>query len=69
MRYFGLLAPTVKGRIGITLFALSNSTRRSKPKQQSWAASVLKHFGRDPLRDAHGQRMRWIGSLAAKDVQ
>jgi Putative transposase len=51
MRYFGVLAPTVKGRIGITVFALSNSTRRSKPKQQSWAASVLKHFGRDPLRD------------------
>jgi hypothetical protein len=54
MRYFGLLAPTVKGRIGITVFALSNSTRRSKPKQQSWGASVLKHFGRDPLRDADG---------------
>lgn len=35
MRYFGLRAPTVKGRIGITVFALSNSTRRSKPKRQS----------------------------------
>jgi Putative transposase/Transposase zinc-binding domain len=63
MRYFGLLAPTVKARIGITVFALSNSTRRSKPKRQSWTASVQKHFGRDPLRDANGLRMRWIGSL------
>jgi hypothetical protein len=69
MRYFGLLAPSVKGRIGITVFALSNSTRRSKPKRQSWAVSVLKHFGRDPLRDANGQLMRWIGSLPPKDVQ
>ena len=69
MRYFGLLAPTVKGRIGITVFALSNSTRRSKPKRQSWAASVQKHFGRDPLRDANGQQMRWIGSLPPKDMQ
>jgi hypothetical protein len=69
MRYFGLLAPSVKGKIGITVFALSDSTRHSKPKRQSWAASVLKQFGKDPLRDANGQQMRWIGSLTAKDVQ
>lgn len=69
MRYFGLLAPTVKGLITPAVFALSNSTRRPKPKRQSWAASVQKHFGRDPLKDAKGQRMRWIGSLAARDAQ
>jgi hypothetical protein len=69
MRYFGLLAPIVKGRIGNTVFAFSNSTRRSKPKRQPWATSILKHFGRDPLKDAKGQRMRWIGSLAATDAQ
>ena len=66
MRYFGLLAPTVKGLIAPAVFALSNSTRRPKPKRQSWAASVQKHFGRDPLKDANGQRMRWIGSLPPK---
>jgi hypothetical protein len=69
MRYFGLLAPTVKAATGAVVFALSNSPRRAKPKRQFWAASLQKHFGRDPLRDAKGQRMRWIGSLAAKDVQ
>jgi hypothetical protein len=69
MRYFGLLAPTVKSATGAVVFALSNSPRRAKPKRQSWAASLQKHFGRDPLTDAKGQSMRWIGSLPAKDLQ
>ena len=67
--YFGLLAPTVKAATGAVVFALSNSPRRAKPKRQSWAASLQKHFGRDPLKDAKGQRMRWIGSLPAADFQ
>jgi hypothetical protein len=46
-----------------------HSPRRAKPKRQSWAASLQKHFGRDPLKDAKGQRMRWIGSLPAADFQ
>ena len=63
MRYFGLLAPTVKGRIAAAVFALSNSTRRARPKRQSWAASIQKHFGKDPLKDSQGNRMRWVASL------
>ena len=31
----------------------------SKPSRQSWAESLRKHFGVDPLIDLHGQRMRW----------
>jgi hypothetical protein len=69
MRYFGLLAPTVKAATGAVVFALSNSPRLAKPKRQSWAASLQKHFGRDPLKDAKGHRMRWIGSLPAADFQ
>jgi hypothetical protein len=68
MRYFALLAPTVKAGTAATLFALSNSTRRAKPRRQSWAASVQKRFGKDPLKDSQGNRMRWVGSLRAKDV-
>jgi len=60
MRYFGLLAPRTKHTTSAVVFALGQQPR-SRPPRQRWAASLIKHFGVDPLRDACGHRMRWVG--------
>ncbi len=65
IRYFGLLAPRSKGRTSAALFVLLGQQKRPRPQRLSWAKSVLKHFGVDPLVDGHGQRMHWVGRLKA----
>ena len=59
IRYFGLLAPRVKGRTHDAVFALLGQERLGKPRPLRWAASMKKSFGVDPLLDREGQRMRW----------
>ena len=63
IRYFGLLAPRTKARTHDTVFALLGQARRGKPRRLSWAASLKKSFGVDPLLDSRGERMRRIGRL------
>ena len=63
IRYFGLLAPRTKARTHDTVFALLGQARRGKPQRLSWAASLKKSFGVDPLLDSRGERMRRIGRL------
>ncbi len=60
IRYFGLLAPAGKHRLSTGLFALLEQAQRSRPKRLSWAKSIEKDFGYNPLIDSHGQRMRWV---------
>jgi hypothetical protein len=60
IRYFGLLAPGVKGRTDVGLFAVLGQPKRPRPARLGWAASLKRDFKRDPLVDASGQRMRWI---------
>lgn len=62
-RYFGLLAPAAKAQIGADLFGLLGQEKRPRPRRLSWAASIQKEFGRDPLVDTKGQRMHWIRRL------
>jgi hypothetical protein len=61
MRYFGLLAPRMKRRTSAAVFALFGQQARPRPPRQSWVASIRKHFGVDPLRDAFGKQMHWVG--------
>jgi hypothetical protein len=61
MRYFGLLAPRTKRLTSAAVFALLGLQPRPKPPRQRWAASLIKHFGVDPLIDAFGHRMKWVG--------
>jgi hypothetical protein len=61
MRYFGLLAPRTKRATSAAVFALLGQQPRPKPPRQRWAASLKKHFGVDPLIDAFGHRMKWVG--------
>lgn len=59
IRYFGLLAPRVKGQSHDVVFALLGQQRLAKPSRQKWAASIQRAFGVDPLLDGEGQRMHW----------
>ena len=63
IRYFGPLAPRVKGRTHDAVFALLGQERLGKPRRLLWAASLKKSFGVDPLQDSEGQRMRWSHRL------
>ena len=63
IRYFGLLAPRTKARTHDIVFALLGQERLGKPWRLSWAASIRKYFGVDPLLDRQGERMVWAGRL------
>lgn len=63
IRYFGLLAPRSKGRTSAALFALLGQKKRPRPPWLSWANSLRKHFGVDPLVDSNGLSMHWVGRL------
>jgi Putative transposase/Transposase zinc-binding domain len=63
IRYFGLLAPRSKGQTSAALFLLLGQKKRPRPRRLSWANSLWKDFGVDPLRDSRGQAMHWVGRL------
>jgi hypothetical protein len=63
MRYFGLLSPRSKHYTSPALFVLLRQTKRPRPPRLSWADSIWKYFGIDPLLDSHGQRLIWVGRL------
>ena len=49
MRYFGLLAPRRKSRTSAALFGLLGQEKRARPHWLSWANSLRKYFGVNPL--------------------
>jgi hypothetical protein len=62
-RYFGLMAPGTKSQSSAALFALLGQIKRPRPPHLAWAASIRRDFGRDPLLDSTGKRMRWVGRI------
>ena len=66
IRRFGLLAPRAKAVTSAAVFALLDQTRRPSPRRLSWAFSIQRDFGIDPLRDSQGRAMRWAGRLSAR---
>lgn len=66
IRYFGLLAPRSNSQLLDAIFALLAQKRRQKPARISWAYSLRKSFGVDPLRDGTGSKMHWVGRLSAR---
>jgi hypothetical protein len=46
---------------GATAEALLGQQLQPEPPTQRWAASLIKHVGVDPLVDASGDRMQWVG--------
>ena len=69
IRYFGLLAPRSKRQTSAALFALLGQQKHPRPKRLSWANSLRKHFGVDPLIDSRGQQMHWIARLRPMEQQ
>ena len=64
IRYFGPLAPRVKGLTHDAVFALLGQGRLGKPRRLRWAASLHKSFGVDPLLDRDGHSiMHWVGRM------
>jgi len=63
IRYYGLWAPSAKGKTSAAIFVLLKQQKRSRPRRLSWRRSLQKYFGRDPLVDSYGQCMHWIGRL------
>jgi len=61
VRYYGLLAPRSRSRVFAIMFKLLGQTRRPRPRRMSWAAMILKYFGRNPLLDSSGKLMKYIG--------
>lgn len=65
MRYFGLLAPRSKRQTSPALFALLKQKIRPRRPRLSWADSLGRDFGVNPLVDSRGQRMLWVGRWKA----
>ena len=66
VRCFGLFAPRALRQTSAAIFAILGQERRSRPKPRRWADSLKRDFGRDPLLDQTGRRMKWVRRLAPK---
>ena len=66
VRSFGLFAPRLLSQTSAAIFVLIGQTQRPRPKPRPWAVSLKRDFGRDPLLDGAGKRMRWIRRLPPK---
>jgi hypothetical protein len=62
MRYFGLLAPRSRMLLS-AVFALLKQEKCPRPKRPSFADSLYRTFGNNPLIGRDGQRMRWVGRM------
>jgi Putative transposase len=61
VRNFGLFAPRAVRHFFDAVFAVLGQERSLRPKPRPWAESINRDFGRDPLLDSKGMRMRWVG--------
>ncbi len=65
-RYFGLLAPRSRARKMAGVFAVLKQQATARLERESWADSMTRCFGVDPLCDRNGERMRLIGRRAPR---
>ncbi len=63
---FGLFGPRAVGKISVAVLGLLNQEPRPRPKPRRWADSIKRDYGRDPLLDDTGKRMRWARRIAPK---
>ena len=69
VRYYGLLAPRAKSKTLSALFCFFGQTKRAKPQRLSWAMSIERSFGINPLADSKGARMRPTAILIPNTVR
>ena len=63
VRYFGLLAPRALSCTSAAIFAILGQEHKPRPKRIPWAVSIRRDFGRDPLLDSKGNRMKFLRRL------
>ena len=66
VRSFGLFAPRALGQTSAAIFCILGQKRRPRPKPRPWAESIERDFGRNPLLDHMGKRMKWVRRVAPK---
>ncbi len=66
VRSFGLFAPRSVGQTCAAIFVILGQPRRPRPKPRPWADSIKRDFGRDPLLDRKGTRMKWVRRITSK---
>jgi hypothetical protein len=64
VRSFGLFAPRSTRKTRSALYASLGRTPARRPRRLSWNLSIKRDFGRDPLVDRNGNRMKWNRRLA-----
>lgn len=64
VRCFGLFAPRSLRQTSAAIFAILGQERRPRPNPRRWADSLKRAFGRDPLLDHKGMRMKWVRRMA-----
>lgn len=68
VRHFGLFAPRRWGQVATAIFATLGTKQRPRPKRRPWAASIQQQFGRNPLLDHNGGRMKFVRHRAPAAV-
>ena len=63
IRHFGLFSPRSSAHTSRAVFAILGQTPKSCSRI-SFAFSIRRNFGRDPLLDATGHRLKWVGRFA-----
>ena len=63
VRHFGLFAPRAVTQTSAVIFGIIGQKQRPRPRRRRWAESLKMDFGRDPLLDRSGHRMRWVRRL------
>jgi Putative transposase/Transposase zinc-binding domain len=66
VRNFGLFAPRALRQTSAAIFVILRQEQRPRPKPRSWADSIKRDFGHDPLLDHTGKRMKWARRLAPR---
>jgi len=65
IRSFGLFAPRAISDTSALVFGLLGQKPRPRPKRRSWAESIKRDYGHDPLLDDSGQKMVWARRVPA----
>lgn len=63
VRSFGLFAPRALAGTSLAIFAILRQRKRPRPRPRRWAESLKRDFGRDPLVDKAGEKMKWTRRL------
>ena len=60
IRHFGLLCPRSKNHTFGAIFVQLGQQRRPRPRHLSWAYSIEREYGINPLLDSQGEHMHLI---------